>query len=186
MQRKSHSPEFKAKMVQLILNGEMTTAEIAKKYKSIRSCLPSGKKHALELMPSQFSRKVNDEKEQWKQREAQLFQQIGQLQYELEWLKKRQTLSIDEKRALIDPLGEKLSISAQCELLGLARSTLYYHSHGESEENVKIMHIIDQIYTRYPFYGSRRMTVALNLQDFQINRKRVQRLMGIMGCQRAH
>jgi transposase-like protein len=76
-------------MVQLVLSGVMTTAEIVKKYQVHPLMLTKWKKHALELMPTLFSRKVTDEKEQWKQREAQLFQQIGQLQYELEWLKKK-------------------------------------------------------------------------------------------------
>ncbi|MFP4164808.1 MAG: IS3 family transposase [Chitinispirillaceae bacterium] len=183
MQRKSYSPEFKSKMVQLVLSGEMTTAEIAKKYQVHPLMLTKWKKHALGLMPTLFSRKITDEKEQWKQREAQLFQQIGQLQFELEWLKKKTDLSIDEKRSLIDPLDEKLSISAQCRLLGLARSTHYHQCQGESEKNVVIMHSIDRNYTRYPFYGSRRMTVVLNQQGFKVNRKRVQRLMGLMGIE---
>ena len=47
------------------------------------------KKHAVDLLPTLFSRKPEHEREQWIQREAELFQQIGQLQYELEWLKKK-------------------------------------------------------------------------------------------------
>jgi putative transposase len=80
-------------------------------------------------------------------------------------------------------LDEKLSISAQCGLLGLARSTNYHQCQGEGEENIGIMHSIDRIYTRYPFYGSRRMAVVLNQQGFPVNRKRVQRLMGLMGIE---
>jgi transposase-like protein len=89
MQRKQHSAEFKAQMVIKVLSGEMTTAEIAKRYQVHPLMLTKWKKHAVELMPSLFSRKPDHERELWSEREAQLFQQIGQLQYELDWLKKK-------------------------------------------------------------------------------------------------
>jgi transposase-like protein len=89
MQRKQYSAEFKAKMVIKVLSGEMTTAEIAKRFQIHPLMLAKWKKHVLDLMPSLFSRKPDNEREQWSEREAQLFQQIGQLQYELDWLKKK-------------------------------------------------------------------------------------------------
>lgn len=66
----------------------------------------------------------------------------------------------------------------QCELLGLARSSCYYQVQGESEENLALMRSIDEIYTRWPFYGSRRLADELN-----VSRKRVQRLMRLMGIE---
>ena len=89
MQRKQYSAEFKSKMVVKVLSGEMTTAEIAKQYQVHPLMLTKWKKQALSMMPSLFSRKPDREREQWAEREAQLFQQIGQLQYELDWLKKK-------------------------------------------------------------------------------------------------
>jgi len=77
----------------------------------------------------------------------------------------------------------ELSIRRQCELLGLSRSTLYYRGVGESEENLRLMRLIDQQYLRTPFYGSRRMKVWLESQGFAVNRKRVQRLMRKMGLE---
>ena len=76
---------------------------------------------------------------------------------------------------------EQLSVRRQCELLGLSRSTLYYHGVGDSEENLRLMRLIDEQYLRRPFYGSRRMTVWLQSQKWKVNRKRVQRLMRRMG-----
>ena len=65
--------------------------------------------------------------------------------------------------------------------MGLHRSTLYYQGVGESEENLKLMRLIDEQYLRTPFYGSRRMAVWLvREQHWDVNRKRVQRLMRIM------
>lgn len=71
-----------------------------------------------------------------------------------------------------------LSISRQCELLGLPRSTAYYRPVGESAENLALMRRIDEQYLRTPFYGSRKLAVVLG-----VNRKRVQRLLRLMGLE---
>jgi transposase-like protein len=89
MQRKHYSSEFKSKVVLKVLSGEMTTAEIAKRFDVHPLMLTKWKKHVIDLLPSIFSRKPEQEREQWVQRESELFQQIGQLQYELAWLKKK-------------------------------------------------------------------------------------------------
>ena len=51
-----------------------------------------------------------------------------------------------------------MSIERQCELLGVARSSYYYQPMAESEENLHLMRLLDEQYTRTPFYGSRKMT----------------------------
>jgi transposase len=89
MQRKIHSAEFKAKVVLKALSGELTTAEIAKQFSIHPLMITKWKKHAVDLLPSLFSRKPDNDREQREQRESELFQQIGQLQYQLEWLKKK-------------------------------------------------------------------------------------------------
>jgi putative transposase len=63
----------------------------------------------------------------------------------------------------------------------LAHSSLYYRLCDESEENVVLMGRIDRLYTKWPFLGSRRLSVYLGRQGYQANRKRVQRLMRLMG-----
>jgi putative transposase len=77
----------------------------------------------------------------------------------------------------------QLSICRQCELLGLARASYYYEPATESEENLKLMRLIDEQYTEQPVYGSRRMAVWLQGQGHEVNRKRVQRLMRLMGLE---
>jgi putative transposase len=77
----------------------------------------------------------------------------------------------------------KLSVRQQCELLRLHRSTAYYTPAEETEENLCLMRRIDEQYLRTPFYGSRRMTVWLTHEGFEVNRKRVQRLMRLMGIE---
>jgi putative transposase len=68
-------------------------------------------------------------------------------------------------------------------LLGLSRSSLYYEPGGEAAEDLRLMRRIDEQYTARPFYGSRRMTIWLNEQGEEVNRKRVQRLMRVMGLE---
>ncbi len=71
----------------------------------------------------------------------------------------------------------------QCHLLGLTRSSLYYEPVEVSAEELRLMREIDQRYTRRPFYGSRRIVLELREAGYDVNRKRVQRLMRIMGLQ---
>ncbi len=77
----------------------------------------------------------------------------------------------------------QISIRRQRTLLGLNRSSLYYPPAQETEEDLGLMGLIDQQYTRTPFYGSRRMTNWLGREGLEVNRKRVQRLMRKMGLE---
>ena len=93
-------------------------------------------------------------------------------------------LSAEQQRALVEPGHAELSVRRQCELLGLNRSTLYYEPAAETEENLALMRLLDEEYTRHPFKGSRRMALWLSEQTGrEVNRKRVQRLMGLMGLE---
>jgi putative transposase len=75
----------------------------------------------------------------------------------------------------------------QCELLGLCRSSFYYEPAVETPENLALMRLIDEEYTRHPFKGSRKMTVWLREEKgHEVNRKRVQRLMGLMDLEAIH
>jgi putative transposase len=84
---------------------------------------------------------------------------------------------------LIEEENAKLSIRRQCELLGLSRSSFYYEPAGVSAEDLRLMGLIDRQYTARPFYGSRRMVLWLEQQGEVVNRKRVRRLMRIMGLE---
>jgi putative transposase len=82
---------------------------------------------------------------------------------------------------MIDP-GLDLPVSTQCRLLGLARSTHYFESKNkESDLNLALMEEIDQLYLAHPENGSRMMTKILRRRGHEVNRKRVQRLMQLMG-----
>jgi putative transposase len=76
-----------------------------------------------------------------------------------------------------------VSIRRQCELLGLNRASWYFEPAGETAENLALMRLIDQQYLARPIYGSRRMTTWLTERGHTVNRKRVQRLMRVMGLE---
>jgi putative transposase len=92
----------------------------------------------------------------------------------------------DLKRPLVEPENPHLSIRRQCELLGLSRSNYYLGPASTSEDDLGLMRLIDQQFLRTPFYGSRRMTVFLERSGETVNRKRVRRLMALMGLEAVH
>ena len=88
-----------------------------------------------------------------------------------------------EKRRLIEPAHDELSIRRQCELLGLNRASYYYEPATETALNLTLMRLIDEEYTAHPFKGRRKMTLHLRKQGYLVNGKRVRRLMQIMGLE---
>jgi putative transposase len=76
-----------------------------------------------------------------------------------------------------------ISLQRQCEILNIHRSGLYYTPSAESDENLRILRMMDEQYLRTPFYGIRRMREWLKEKGFSINRKRVKRLMTVMDWQ---
>ena len=92
-------------------------------------------------------------------------------------------MSVAEKQCCIEPTHPQLSVVRQCELIRLPRSSYYRGRVAETEsgENLELMRLIDEEYTRHPFYGSRQMRNYLRRQGHRVNRKRVRRLMRLMG-----
>src|SRR4051795_6771552 len=90
-------------------------------------------------------------------------------------------MSAPDRRAKLDRDHPQLSIRRQCAMLGLARSGVYRLPHRAKDDDLLLMRRIDELFTRWPFLGSRRMTAMLRAEGIPINRKRVQRLMRRMG-----
>lgn len=80
---------------------------------------------------------------------------------------------------------QNISISTQCDLLDMGRSSYYYQPIGESSDNLQYMRIIDEQYLRTPYYGYRKMAAWMNRQGYEVNEKRIKRLMRIMHLQGA-
>lgn len=75
------------------------------------------------------------------------------------------------------------SVRAQCRLLSVSRSGWYYQACPESPENLRLMRRIDELHLRHPVYGSPRLTADLRREGWEVNQKRVVRLMGVMGIE---
>ena len=86
-----------------------------------------------------------------------------------------------QRRELTDRQHRHLSIVRQCQLMGVSRSSLYYRPKETSQQDLSLMQAMDRQYLETPFYGSRRMKASLDRQGLPVSRKRVQRLMRIMG-----
>jgi putative transposase len=85
---------------------------------------------------------------------------------------------------MIDPGHNQIPLQRQCELLGLPRSSYYYRTERDDHYNLQLMHLIDEQFTRAPFYGVARMTEWLRRQQGQeVNPKRIRRLMRLMGLE---
>ncbi len=82
---------------------------------------------------------------------------------------------------MIEPGLAGLPVTVQSQLLGVSRASLYYQAVGPSAFEIAVKHKIDEVYTAYPFYGSRKLTFELTQAGFAVNRKRVQRYMREMG-----
>jgi putative transposase len=86
-------------------------------------------------------------------------------------------MSAPDRRELIDRQHGRLSIRRQCELLSIARSSVYRPRPAANDNDLGLMRRIDELFTAWPFLGSRRMTAILREQGCAVNRKRMQRLM---------
>lgn len=82
---------------------------------------------------------------------------------------------------MIEPTPAALSVERQGALLGLSRSSYYYQPGTAGEDDLALLRLLDRQYTDCPFYGSRRMTAWLQAQGYAVNRKRVQRLLRLLG-----
>ncbi len=100
-------------------------------------------------------------------------------------------MSRPQRLAMVDREHPMLSVVKQCSLLGISRSSVYYQPAPASEEDLALMALMDRQYPsvgsgqvlKTPFYGSRRMRAWLRTQGYEVNRKRIRRLMRLMGLE---
>jgi len=90
-------------------------------------------------------------------------------------------MSRGERKAMINGNHPGLSLGRQCDLLSISRSSYYYAPKGESPANLALMRRIDELFLKYPFYGSRQMVRQLQRDGLCVGRHRVRRLMRLMG-----
>ncbi len=92
-------------------------------------------------------------------------------------------MSRNQRQAMIDRGHHQLSLVRQCALLDVSRASVYYRPVATRAEDLELMVLMDRQYLKTPFYGSRRMRAWLLGEGHQVNRKRVRRLMRLMGLE---
>ncbi len=92
-------------------------------------------------------------------------------------------MSPSERKAMINRDRTDLSLTKQCKLLKIGRSSMYYTPVGVNAKTLELMNEIDRVFTKYPFFGSRQIAAYLPRNGFHAGRHRVRRLMGLMGLQ---
>lgn len=182
-ERKRSEATRKARVAVDAIKGQRTVNEIASASSVHPNQVTQGKKQARELLPEIFSTgRVRSEQAEEHLR-TQRSQQIGQVQVALDWRKKHLVCSREERRRWIEPAHDAISIARQCELADLARSSSYSLPAGETEENLRVMALRDEQYTRTPDSGIRRMTAWLRCRDHDVTHKHVARLLRLMGVE---
>src|SRR6201997_2492107 len=152
--RKQHTPAFKAQVALAALKGDRTVNELASQYGVHPTLIHGWKKQLLAGANQVFSNGSKAATADAEADKVELFEQIGRLKMELEWLKTKSDHSPELLRTLIEPTNPDLSVRRQCQLLGLSRSSLYYQPVPETEDNLRLLRLLDQEDTAHPFLGS--------------------------------
>jgi len=185
----TYTAEQKTKIVLEMLKEEMTTSQIATKYKVTSQSLGKWKQQFLENASLAFdvggaTKAYRDEIEELKTENDGLAKALGKATIKAEWAAgKLKSLDFDNKKSLIESKHNKISVSEQCESLGISRSSYYYEPVPMSQYNIKLLHKIDEIATDNSEYGYRFIHEQLKEDGFSIGKHRVLKYMGILGIQ---
>lgn len=191
VKRKTYSAEFKAKLVLEVLEGEKTVNEIASAYGVIPLSLRNWKKQFLENMSLAFDKSTvvkeyKDEIETLQYEKDAIAKKLGETIVEKDFLveKLKSLASSKERRVLIDT-ELNISLNKQCQLLHVSKSSLYYSPTKpfSRDRDLKILDSINNIYSDFPSYGSRRIHAQLLRDGHSIGKKFVKKAMKYMGIE---
>ena len=189
--RKTYSADFKAKLVLEVLEGEKAINEIASKYGVLPVSLKNWKNQFLENMTLAFDKSTvvkeyKNEIEDLQKSNDNLAKKVGNLTIEKEFLegKLESLVSSKSRRAFIDT-ELPISLNKQCKLLNISKSSLYYQpvKKFSSEGELELLNAINDIYSEFPYYGTRRIVTALQNMGINIGRKLVRSAMRYMGIE---
>ncbi len=172
--RTHYSAEFKSKLVLEVLKNEKTLAEIASANNITPKNLQNWKKIFLEnaeiaMEPSKAVKEYKEELSAVQEQNEMLTKIVGKMTVEKEWLEKKlKSLGLSDKKLLIEPKLESISLSQQCALLGMNRSSLYYKSSENSRQNTIKTQIV-QIFEEIPIYGAAKVHQQLLEDGFKIS-----------------
>jgi len=187
--RKTYSADFKAKVVLEVLEGEETINEIASKYELLPANVKNWKKMFLENMSLAFDKSTvvkeyKTELETVKKEKDLIAKKLGETIVEKEFLegKLESLVSSNTRKTFVDTKHD-LSLNKQCKLLHIAKSTLYYEpvKKFSSDEDIKLLNMLNEIHSEFPYYGTRRLVTALENEGFKVGRKLVKTAMEYIG-----
>lgn len=183
--RKSYTAAFKAKVALEAVRGQQSLAELASRYEVHANPIGLGRKALMEGVSEIFSDKRRKRDVDEAEEKARLFEEIGRLKVELDWLKKNPNgWSVEERRAKVDVNHAVLSVARQCELLGLSRSAYSYRPVEVSAADLERMRRLDAIYKEHPYFGRRRLRNRLKSRwGDRVGRGHVRTLMRRMGIE---
>ncbi len=189
--RKVYSADFKAKLVLEVLEGEKTINEIASKYEIIPKNLVNWKKQFLENMSIAFDKSTvvkeyKEEIETLQKDKDSLAKKVGNLTIEKDFLvEKLNSLASSKERKVLVDVKHKLSLNKQFKLLRVTKSGWYQHPTKpfSKEGDLRLLDAINNIYSDFPSYGSRRIHAQLNREGHSVGRKFVKKAMKYMGIE---
>ena len=189
--RKTYSADFKAKLVLEVLEGEKAINEIASKYEVLPVSLKNWKKQFLENMSLAFDKSTivkeyKNEIETLQKDKDLIAKKLGETIVEKEFLegKLESLVSSKSRRNFIDT-KLPISLNKQCQLLNISKSSLYYQpvKKFSSEGELELLNAINDIYSEFPYYGTRRIVTALQNMGINIGRKLVRSAMKYIGIE---
>ena len=189
--RKTYNADFKAKLVLQVLEGEQTLNELASQYEILPKNLQNWKKQFLENMSLAFDKSVvvkeyKTEIEVLQKSNDNLARKVGNLTIEKEFLEGKlvSLVSFKSRKSMIDNKLQ-ISLNQQCKLLNISKSSLYYQpiKKFSSKSELELLNAINDIYSEFPYYGTRRIVTALQNMGISIGRKLTRRAMAYMGIE---
>ncbi|MGH8531126.1 MAG: IS3 family transposase [Nevskiales bacterium] len=180
--RRNHSAAFKAKVALAAARGDKTMVELAEQFDLHANQITQWKAELLERAVEMFSTPA-ERAAQHGPSTADLQAKIGQLTMEIGFFRSRaQSRPRHERKAMICR-DEKMPMMRQCQILALPRSTAYYCPVPVPQADLALMRRMDALHLDFPFAGSRMLRDLLRLEDHTAGRKRVARLMRLMGIE---
>ena len=187
--RKTYSADFKSKLVLQVLEGEKTLNEISSQYGILPKNLQNWKKQFLENMSLAFDKSTvvkeyKNEIEILQKDKDSIAKKLGETIVEKEFLEgKLESLVSSKGRKTFIDTELSISLNKQCRLLNISKSTLYYEpvKKFSSEEDIKLLNAVNDVYSEFPYYGTRRMLTGLENKGFKVGRKLIKSIYQYLG-----